>query len=219
LKDLDRAAGRKRRELQQLRIETVKGLLGDLVARTRPSRRGGGRRHPDGADADCVIRLGLALAERLGLPPRRRDVLRQALEVRDVGREWVERVLFGRGPFSVAGRERALERHAEHGAEILTALDWPPAVVELVRRQQARGGGDGQPTALCTADLPVEARIMAVMSAFGDLTAGRPADAGAAGIQEALAEIARHAGTRYDPEVVQALIGLGPSRHPGSRQP
>jgi CheY-like chemotaxis protein len=216
LEALDRAASRKRHELGALRVQSVRSLLAELTAAARPSRRNGAGPeaiHDDGGgapDLDPVVRLGLAVAERLGLPVRVQDALREALELRDLGRAWVEQVLSARATFSVAGRERLLESAAEHGARILGELDGPPAVLELLRACRALDDGE-QPAADGNGgDLPVAARVMAVVSAYGSLLAGRAMEDAAASraVSEALAELSRRGAHRYDPEVARALVGL-----------
>jgi response regulator RpfG family c-di-GMP phosphodiesterase len=213
LKDHDRVSGRRRRELADMRGEAVRAILLEMMGRAKQFRRnapGRDRTLPDTGNPaadDGVIALGVAVAERLGLSPRQREVLRQALEVHDVGRTWTEHVLLARAMVAGAERERMLARHAEYGAEILKALDWPSAVVEVVRVQQAHWNGKGHPAGLAGQDIPVEARVMAVVVAFIALTADRGSpDARAVG--DALAQLRREAGHRYDPAVVEALVAL-----------
>jgi response regulator RpfG family c-di-GMP phosphodiesterase len=214
-RELDRAAGQRRREMEQLRLATLRGVLTELTTRARPSRRNGAGKERtrsdngwEGADQDRTIRLGLALAERLGLPAAEKETLRQALLVQDIGKAWVEHALFPRATFSVGGRERLLDGYAEQGAEILGALDWPSAVVDLVRIHQAHWDGTGQPPGLSGTDIPLPARIMAVVGAFATLTTAPPGAGVAPDVHDALAELSRQAGHRYDPEVVDALIEL-----------
>jgi response regulator RpfG family c-di-GMP phosphodiesterase len=221
LEELDRATGQKRRELERLRIDTARTVLAEVLAGGKPARRGGlgrERGHLDngrsGARREDVILLGVTLAERLGVSSRRRDVLRQALEVHDIGQTWVEDVLVPRATLASLGREALPDACARQGAEILAALDWPPPVVELVRTHQAWWNGEGQPPGLSGARIPVEARIMAVVTAFARLTGGRTSADRTAAVDDGLAELVRQAGQRFDPDVVEALVELGRSSEP-----
>jgi len=213
VEDLDRATGRKRRELERLRLDSARAVLAEMLAGGKPSRRNAGRErgHLDnGRDAvprEHVVRLGVAVAERLGVSPHRREILRQALEVHDIGKAWVEEVLVPRATLASLRREALPDACARQGAEILAALDWPPPVVELVRTHQARWNGEGQPPGLSGTRIPVEARIMAVVAAFAELTGGRTS-AGRMAVDEALTEIVRQAGQRFDPDVVDALVEI-----------
>lgn len=219
LEDLDRTTGEKRRELERLRLEGARAVLTEMVGAAKPSRRGAGRERGQaepGGDADQrarVIRLGVALAERLGVPPRRPEILRQALEVHDIGKAWLEDVLVPRTAFLPLGRAAQANAYARHGAEILASLDWPPPVVELVRMHLAWWNGQGEPPGLSGTRIPMEARIMAIVAAFAQLTGGRTAAEDM--IDEALVELTRQAGQRFDPSVVEALAAILASDAPG----
>jgi response regulator RpfG family c-di-GMP phosphodiesterase len=215
VEDLDRATGRKRRELERLRLDSARAVLAEILAGAKPSRRTGAGRERghldngrDGVPREHVVRLGVAVAERLGVPPRRREILREALQVHDIGRTWVEDVLVPRATLASLGREALPDACARQGAEILAALDWPPPVVELVRTHQARWNGEGQPPGLSGTRIPVEARIMAVVAAFAELTGGRTSADRMAAVDEAVAELVRQAGQRFDPDVVDALVEI-----------
>src|SRR5262249_61215309 len=92
LQELSRGTGRRRRELQQARIDATRALLVDMTTLARPSRRNGASRErslADGmesAERDCAIQLGDRLALHLGLSPDERETLGQGLEVRGVRR-------------------------------------------------------------------------------------------------------------------------------------
>ncbi len=209
LRELDRTSGERRRALERLRVDSARAVLRDVTARTRRSRRNGAGADPAGpAGDDAADRLGAALAERLGLSARQRGLLAQALPVRDIGRDWLERVLLARTTLSIADRARMLEASAEHGAEILIALGWPPAVVKLVRVHRASWNGAGWPAGLSGSAIPMEARVMAVVSAFVAAAARRAGEDEAAVVRDVLAELGREAGRRYDPCVIDALTAL-----------
>ncbi len=224
LESLDRAVGERRREIEELRGRCARAVLSEVSALAGPSRGNGAEPGAceDEADgtADPVVRLGLRVADHLGLPPRPRETLRRALEVRDVGRAWVEQVLFARATFSVGGRERLLETAALHGAEILSGLDWPADVVDLIRAlgaaDEAESPADGE-----AADPPIEARVLGVVSAYGWLVADRLGEDPETGqaVAQALAELSREGGHRYDPAVAEALLGLVASGAAAGEEP
>ena len=210
LEELDRAIGQKRRDLERLRLEAIRAVLSDMVPDGKPSRRNGAGRTAEDTGRETigrarVARLALVLAERLGVPPRRREALRQAIEVHDIGQLWLDDVLIPRASLAALAREAMPDGYARHGAEILASLDWPPAVVELVRLHQAWWNGEGQPLGLAGARIPIEARIMAVVTAFGHQMSAAPPTEGTPVVERALAELSREAGQRFDPSVVEAF--------------
>ena len=73
-----------------------------------------------------------------------------------------------------------------------------------MRSSHERLDGGGYPDGLAGDDIPLAARIVFVCDSFDAMTSDRPYARGRpAGV--ALAELRRHAGTQFDPEVVEAF--------------
>jgi HD-GYP domain-containing protein (c-di-GMP phosphodiesterase class II) len=68
-----------------------------------------------------------------------------------------------------------------------------------------RVDGCGYPLGLAGAEIPLEARILAVADAYEAMTSARPYRA-AMSNEDAAAELRRCAGTQFDDEVVEALL-------------
>jgi HD-GYP domain-containing protein (c-di-GMP phosphodiesterase class II) len=66
--------------------------------------------------------------------------------------------------------------------------------------------GTGYPQGLARHDIPLSARVFAVVDAFDALTSDRPYRKAWAE-EDALAHIREHAGTHFDPDVVAAFLG------------
>jgi HD-GYP domain-containing protein (c-di-GMP phosphodiesterase class II) len=64
------------------------------------------------------------------------------------------------------------------------------------------------PDGLCGEDIPREARIACVADAFDAMMSGRPYRNAPLTLAAALDELQRHAGTQFDPQVVQALLAV-----------
>jgi HD-GYP domain-containing protein (c-di-GMP phosphodiesterase class II) len=96
-----------------------------------------------------------------------------------------------------------------------------PALAEtapLVRSSHERMDGAGYPDRLEGTGIPLGSRIIAVCDAFDAMTTDRiykPAIETSA----ALDELARHAGSQFDPAVVEALSSLPALRHALEREP
>src|SRR6185312_16520973 len=95
--------------------------------------------------------------------------------------------------------------HVTLGERILAPfLSESPAVLKIVRSHHERLDGNGFPDRMRGTDIPIEARIVAVVDAFDAMTTNRayrpsrtPADA--------VDELRRCAQTHFDPEVVDAF--------------
>ena len=73
-----------------------------------------------------------------------------------------------------------------------------------VRHHHERFDGSGYPDALAGDDIPIESRIILVADAFEAMTSDRPYRK-APGMEFAVGELQRHAGSQFDPQVVTAL--------------
>src|SRR5262245_42330627 len=215
LRQLDASAHHRREELHQARMEMARTLLGSVKEhlRSRRSRRGepgrerSRRTPPPPAELAPVTRLTLDLAARLGLEPSQREPLRQAIEALDIGRAWLEELLFPRAGFSEEEAAALLETQAEHSAALLEALDWPARALALVRAHGAWWDGAGHPPGLTGSSIPLGARILSVMSAYTRAT-GSNADGATPAPSDVIASLRREAGTRFDPGVIDALAAI-----------
>jgi GAF domain-containing protein len=107
--------------------------------------------------------------------------------------------------------------HAPMGARILQAVDFPFPVVPIVRHHHEQWNGGGYPDGLEGAEIPIGARIIAVVDCFDALTSDRPYRP-AMSIEQAVALLQSRAGTFYDPSVVETFVGLIPNLQHDDRQ-
>ncbi len=79
--------------------------------------------------------------------------------------------------------------------------------VPIILHHHERYDGTGYPKGLKKEAIPLGARILAVANAFEAMVCDRPYRK-AVSVEEAAKEIASHAGTQFDPKVVQAFLSL-----------
>lgn len=80
-------------------------------------------------------------------------------------------------------------------------------VSAIVRSHHERVDGDGYPDRLVGAAIPISARVVAVCDAYDAMAHDRPYRDGI-GSEVAVAVLREHAGSQWDPEVVEIFIGL-----------
>ena len=95
-----------------------------------------------------------------------------------------------------------MRRHPEIGARILAMADGMKEVVPGVRHHHEWFDGSGYPDGLVGEAIPLQARIIAIADAFDALTTDRPYHT-ALPFSVALDELARGAGTHFDPALVR----------------
>jgi response regulator RpfG family c-di-GMP phosphodiesterase len=150
------------------------------------------------------VRLARATAREMGLPEAEVGVIGFAATVHDVGMTLVGEDALERGGALTREERQRMERHPELGAELLRPLEAVGAVREVVLSHHEWWDGSGYPRRLRGADIPVGARVLAVVDAYESMTLGR-AHREALSSEAALAEILRRKGTQFDPDVVEAF--------------
>jgi diguanylate cyclase (GGDEF)-like protein len=151
-----------------------------------------------------VAELAAETAIGMKLPPRQIELTRLAAQLHDVGKSAIPTSILDKGE-ALDPEERALvERHSAIGERILAAAPTLHVLGPIVRAVHERPDGAGYPDGLVDDEIPISARIIAVVDAFDAMTSDRPYRR-AMPTAGALAELRREAGTQFDAEVVEAL--------------
>jgi putative nucleotidyltransferase with HDIG domain len=157
-----------------------------------------------GKHAERVAAFGLELARRVD--PRLADEpqIEFGFLLHDIGKVAVPDGVLHK-PDSLAGDEKDLmRRHPEVGWEILRGIPFLREAAEIVRSHHERWDGTGYPDGLRGEEIPLAARIFAVVDALDAITTERPYRP-ASPLPEARAAIESSAGEQFDPGVVAAL--------------
>jgi HD-GYP domain-containing protein (c-di-GMP phosphodiesterase class II) len=96
-----------------------------------------------------------------------------------------------------------MRTHPDLGAHIVSAAELYEEA-EWILHHHERLDGHGYPDGLGGVEVPLESRIIMVADAFEAMTSDRPYRPRRP-VEEALAELDRHAGTQFDPACVSAL--------------
>jgi putative nucleotidyltransferase with HDIG domain len=157
-----------------------------------------------GGHTERVTAIAVALARRLGYAGEELDAIETGALMHDIGKIGIpERILHK--PSALDDEEWAVMRkHPVISDYILSGIDLPAEVRQIVRSSHERIDGQGYPDGLAGAEIPLPARIVFVADAFDALTSDRPYRA-ARSTREALDEIRANAGTQFCPAVVAAL--------------
>ncbi|MDA8033207.1 MAG: HD domain-containing protein, partial [Actinomycetota bacterium] len=151
------------------------------------------------------------LAEQLGLTADERDRLRWSSLLHDVGKLTVHPAILNKPAAPTAEEWEELRRHPLEGARLTAPLSgWLGEWALAIEQHHEQFDGSGYPFGLSGDEISLGARIVAVADAFEVMTASRSYK-DAISPQLARAELARCAGTQFDPEIVRAFfeISLG----------
>jgi signal transduction histidine kinase len=149
------------------------------------------------------VRLVRAVARELHMTDSEVDVIGYVASIHDVGMTALPHVLGHARPLGEEQR-REMQTHPAVSLEILRPLEYLGSVREVILSHHECWDGTGYPRGLKGEEIPPGARVLAVTDAFDSMVRGRPYRA-ARSRAEALEELHRHAGTQFDPAVVDAL--------------
>jgi diguanylate cyclase (GGDEF)-like protein len=195
-------------ELRRSYLATVR-LLADAIEIKDPFLRG---------HSDDVSRYVLAVADRLGFAARHREELLFGSLLHDVGKIGIsERILLKPGRLTAEERS-IINLHPRIGYRLVEQVPALKPIARGVLHHHERWDGDGYPSGLRGEQIPVEARIIAVVDSFSAMTQDRPYR-DAMSVEDACAELERCAGTQFDPEVVRTFVEEVRSRPPSVIKP
>jgi putative nucleotidyltransferase with HDIG domain len=157
-----------------------------------------------------VSKYAAKTAVIMGFTGDRVEQVRLGGELHDIGKIGTrEAVLNKPGPLDPDEFEH-IKEHVTLGERILAPfLHESPAVLRIVRSHHERMDGGGFPDGLTATDIPLEARIVAVVDAFDAMTTNRAYRASRTPA-EALDELRASTGLHFDCDVVDAFLAAFP---------
>jgi putative nucleotidyltransferase with HDIG domain len=184
-------------ELRRSYIATVTALTNAVEARDAYT----------GKHAERVATYGLEIASLLDASITADPQTEFGFLLHDIGKVAVpDGILHKPGPLTP--KELAVVRqHPVIGWEILRDIPFIAEARDVVRHHHERWDGQGYPDRLAGEDIPPAARVFAVADTLDALTTDRPYRQ-ACSLDDARAEIARGAGTQFDPQVVEVFARI-----------
>lgn len=151
-----------------------------------------------------VSSVAAAIGRHMGLDEADVDRLTTVGVLHDVGKIHIDPAILAKpGPLEAEELVR-MRRHPEFGF-VMTVDLFDRSVSEAILHHHERFDGSGYPYGLVKEEIPLLARIVLVADAFDAITSHRSYQP-ALPVEWALSEIATHAGTQFDPVVVDAFV-------------
>lgn len=156
--------------------------------------------------------LSEQMAQHFNLSTRETRELCWAALLHDIGKIGVEdQILHKPGPLTAREWE-VMKSHSEVGAQIVKGLSGLENIASIIVAHHERMDGTGYPHKLKGEQIPLGARIIAVVDSYSAMTEGRVYRAPRTH-EEAIAELKKCSGKMYDPEVVKVFIDLIEKQH------
>jgi response regulator RpfG family c-di-GMP phosphodiesterase len=155
-----------------------------------------------------VTELGLALAEAVAPELAADPQLRYGFQLHDIGKIGVPDAILLKPNSLDLGEVRLMEQHTVLGAQLVKPSPYLNGVAhDVIAFHHERWDGSGYPWGLSGEEIPLAARIFAVVDSFDAMTSQRPyRDPMPFG--DTLAEIERKAGSQFDPAIVAQFVPL-----------
>lgn len=155
-----------------------------------------------------VQQYAVGLARHIGVKEEAQiSAIEAASLLHDMGKLAVPEYILNKPGKLTPSEFEKMKLHASVGADILSAIDFPYPVVPIVRHHHESWDGTGYPDGLKGTDIPIGARILAVVDCFDALTSDRPYRPKLAD-SEAIKILNDRRGLMYDPLVVDAFISV-----------
>jgi HD-GYP domain-containing protein (c-di-GMP phosphodiesterase class II) len=155
--------------------------------------------------SERVSALAQVVARRLGWNASRLRALGLGALLHDVGKLNLDAAVL-RKPGPLDEREYGeVRRHPLAGARLIRGIDALRPALPYVLFHHERWDGRGYPSGRSREHIPLGARIVAVVDAFDAMISARPYRPPLP-VRSAIAELARGAGTQFDPGVVRAFL-------------
>jgi HD-GYP domain-containing protein (c-di-GMP phosphodiesterase class II) len=183
------------RENRELFVGTVKALAAAIDGKDKYTR----------GHSERVARISVAIGKQLGLPEEEIETLRISALLHDVGKIAIDDNILKK-PAALTDEEFAIMKtHPVRGYKIMSQIPAMKDFLPGMYMHHEMVNGQGYPQGLKDEQIPLQAKIVSVADTFDAMTIDRPYSKGML-LPEALKRIKELVGTRYDANVVEALI-------------
>jgi len=170
-----------------------------------------------GGSSHRVMKLAQAVAQEMSVDQETLNELMIGTLLRDLGKVDLDPELLAARETFTEEQKQKMKEHVDSSVRLFEHIDSPWKVTSIIRHHHERYDGEGFPEGLRGREIPMGARVVAVVDAFVALTSDRQ-HRDALDPESALQELIRQAGQQFDPEVVEAFQRVLDHRF-GKRRP
>lgn len=157
--------------------------------------------------ADRVVDLSVQLARRLGMGEDGVEDVRRGAYLHDIGKMGIpDEILLKKGTLTVEERKK-IGQHPVYAYEMLKEIESLQGALDIPLYHHERWDGMGYPEGLRREEIPLAARIFAVVDVWDSLRSDRPYRK-AWSRQEAEKHLVEDAGKHFDPQIVEEFLAM-----------
>ena len=202
-KDIETLKKRYERELEKNREQVgyIMGIVESMIFALE-ARDGYTRGH-----SERVTSYAVKLAETMKCETEFVEMIRHASRLHDIGKIGIDDSIL-RKPSRLSDSEMDIMRgHPEVGENILKPVRYLSHILPAIRHHHERFDGEGYPDGLKSDEIPLAARIIAVVDTFDAMRSSRPYREKME-LKPVLEELERVAGSQLDPGIVEKFLDI-----------
>ena len=154
-----------------------------------------------------VSNLARAIATEMGLSHDQIEGIRIAGIVHDLGKITVPSEILSKPGIITIIEHSLINTHPQKGFEILSSINFPWPIAQIVLQHHERIDGSGYPAGLKKDQILLEAKVLMVADVVEAMASHRPYRP-SRGVQLAMDEITKNRGVLYDKRVVDSCLRL-----------
>jgi len=147
----------------------------------------------------------IQIAMALNLTKQEKEHLSFAAILHDIGKIGTNISILTKKDRLLVAEQEDMMAHSFIGARILEPVHFLKPIIAAIRHHHENYDGSGYPSGLKGAAIPLKARIVKIADAWDAMTSDRPYRT-ALSRSTALEQLARHAGTQFDPELIEVFM-------------
>lgn len=155
--------------------------------------------------ADRSRKYARSIAQEMNLPEIMGRNIEYAALLHDVGKIGIEESILGKPGALTSEEKESVRKHPSIGRKLLAPISLLAPVVPMILYHHEWFNGQGYLEGLKGEEIPIGARIVALIDAWDAMTSDRPYRK-AMPKERAMEEIKKSAGTQFDPQVVDAFL-------------
>jgi putative nucleotidyltransferase with HDIG domain len=165
------------------------------------------RDHITDEHTNRVAELAIELAARMGIPDDELGHLRRGALLHDIGKMAIPDAILQKPDMLTAAEQEIMNTHPEKAYRLLSQIDYLVPAMDIPYCHHEKWDGTGYPRGLKGEEIPLSARVFAVVDVYDALTTDRPYRK-AWSKEKALAHIQEQSGRHFCPDVVEMFLEM-----------
>lgn len=157
--------------------------------------------------SEKVQAYSLRLAQHLGLASDRLRIIDYSSLLHDIGKLGVREFILNKPGALSAEEYQEVKQHPSLGSQMVSGIGILTSSAPIIQAHHEFFDGSGYPEGRSGQEIPLEARIISVADAYEAMTSDRPYRR-AYSHQEAIGRLREAARRQFDPELVEAFVGM-----------